>query len=357
MKKLSSDDKEILIRKIKNNELLDNEWLEKLFDLSNQGEFIWPGKYSLEKTLDIQANLNFSSWENLVFNGDNLLALKTLNKAPFKDKIDKLGGVKLIYIDPPFAVGADFHAQVKKGDETKEILAYSDRWDSMSEYYNMLNPRLKAMHELLATDGLIALHCDWRAAPGLRFILDEIFGSDAFVNEIIWHYTGGGRAKKYFSRKHDCIMVYAKGKDWTFNIDAMRTPYKKTSGYAKSGIVSRSGKHYKPHPKGTPFDDVWRIPMVNPMAHERVSYATQKPLALLNRIIKAFSHEGEIIADFFYGSGTSLLSALQLGRRFIGCDLSPLAFKVTLERLTKEGMKEKRHNLAEKLKLSLLNTP
>lgn len=307
-------------------------------------------------------------WAGLLFQGDNVSLLRYLLQngsslglppSPFS----------LIYIDPPFFTETDFHATTphsakketvplvhegKAGQTTAQnrgyqssderVFAYSDTWGGgKAEYFTMLYERIMLMHALLSPKGILCVHCDWRAVPGLRFMLDECFGQDAFVNEIVWHYTGGGRSKRYFSRKHDSILVYAKGKEWTFNIDAVRVPYKETSGYAKAGIVSRKGKRYMPHPLGTPLDDVWNIPMVNPMAKERVAYATQKPRLLLRRLVQAFSNEGDFIGDFFCGSGTTLLEGLENRRRVVGCDFGALAVEVTHERLKDNGFLSKRH--------------
>ena len=148
----------------------------------------------------------------------------------------------------------------------------------------MLFERLLLMRDILAEDGSIYMHCDRRAAPTARLFMDYLFGPERFLGEIIWHYTGGGRSTRYFSRKHDVILHYAKSGRWTFNVDAVRVPYKETSGYARGGIVSAAGKRYAPHPDGTPVDDVWSIPIVNPMSRERLSSPTQKPEALLHRV-------------------------------------------------------------------------
>ena len=199
-----------------------------------------------------------------------------------------------------------------------------------------------AMRTVLKDTGSIYLHCDHSAGHYLKLILDAIFGKEAFRNEIIWHYTGGGRSKRYFSRKHDSVFYYVKcdkkntkGKSlgYTFNIDAIRVPYKKTSGYAKSGIVSKAGKHYKPNPKGTPVDDVWDIPIINPMSKERLGYPTQKPLALLDRIIRASSNPSELILDPFCGCGTAVEAAETLGRQWIGIDISRFSVGLMQERV------------------------
>jgi len=163
--------------------------------------------------------------------------------------------------------------------------------------------------------------------------MDETFGPERYLNEIIWHYTGGGRSTNYFSKKHDHVLWYAKGKSWTFNIDAIRVPYKETSGYAKGGIISASGKKYEPNPLGTPVDDVWDIPIINPLADERIGYPTQKPEILIERIIKASSDEGDLVADFFCGSGTLAAVAEKLGRKWICSDLGKFAIHTTRKRM------------------------
>jgi len=187
---------------------------------------------------------------------------------------------------------------------------------------------------VLKETGSLFLHLDQDAAHYAKVMLDQILGRGRFINEIIWHHTGGGRSRRYFSRKHQTIFWYAAGQRFTFNIDSVRQPYSQTSGYAKSGIRARSGKHYLPHPDGTPIDDVWTIPMVNPMSAERVGYPTQKPLALLDRIIRAASQPGDIVLDPFCGSGTTLVAAEMSARRWIGCDKSECAVEVTSQRIS-----------------------
>lgn len=275
-------------------------------------------------------------WKNKLIWGDNLLVMGSLLER-FAGKID------LIYIDPPFATGADFSftTEIGEGDlalqkeqSVIEEKAYRDTWGrGIDSYISMMNSRLILLRDLLSENGSIFVHCDWRVNPFLRLMLDEIFGGERFLNAIVWHYTGGGRSATYFSRKHDTVLWYAKSDERTFNIDAVRVPYKETSGYAKGGIVAASGKKYEPHPLGTPVDDVWDIPIINPMSAERLGYPTQKPEMLLKRIIEAASSEGDLVADFFAGSGTTLAVAERLGRRWIGCDLSRFAVHVTRKRL------------------------
>ncbi len=278
--------------------------------------------------------------ENWLFHGNNAHVLSTLLQPPWMQQLRQAGGVKLVYMDPPFAVGADFamNGTVPQGAiANRKRIAYTDKWGTGDQsFYTMLFNRLCLVHELLADDGSIMLHCDWRTSAAVRLMLDVIFGKDHFLGEIIWHYTGGGRAKRYFSRKHDTIFHYAKSSRWIFNVDDVRVPYKPTSGYAKGGIVSKEGKRYVPNPLGTPVDDVWDIPIVNPMSAERLAYPTQKPEALLERIILACSRPNDIVADFFCGSGTTLAVAQRLGRRWIGADKGNLAISTTYSRMVQQ---------------------
>ncbi len=161
-------------------------------------------------------------------------------------------------------------------------------------------------------------------------------GGGGLLNEVVWHYTGGGRSKTYFSRKHDVLFWYRKTKEHVFNIDSMRVPYKETSGYAKSGITSKSGKQYLPHPDGTPVDDVWDIPIINPMSKERMGYPTQKPLLLLERIIKASSNPDDIVLDPFCGCGTTVEAAKILDRQFVGIDISSFAIDLVRDKRLKD---------------------
>jgi len=242
------------------------------------------------------------------------------------------GVVALAYIDPPFGTGRGFSWLGEEPSVGGE--AYDDRRAGDSaDYLAWLRQLLRETHRALAPQGSVLLHLDAHAIHHARLLLDEIFGPERFLNEIIWHYTGGGRSKRYFSRKHDTLLWYARGPRWTFNIDAVRVPYKPTSGYAKGGIRSRAGKLYLPHPDGTPVDDVWEIPIVNPLSPERTGYPTQKPLALLKRIIGAMTHPGDLVLDPCCGSGTTAVAAAQLGRRWMAIDSSADAVTLTRQRL------------------------
>jgi len=291
--------------------------------------------------------------------------------------------VDLIYLDPPFNSKADYNiifgTQSNGGDrnDLAQLTAFTDTWEwdekadrrvrlikgaiahpahrairafseiypdgsGMLSYLSYMAERIAAMRRLLKDTGTIYLHCDPNASHYLKLILDEVFGKANFRNEVIWHYTGGGRSKTYFSRKHDVIFVYGKTDARIFNLDAIRVPYKETSGYAKSGITGKSGKRYAPHPKGTPVDDVWNLPIINPMSSERLGYPTQKPLALLKRIVMASSNEGDLVLDPFCGCGTAIEAAHLLGRNWVGIDISSYAIEV----IRRERMKDMRIDLA-----------
>lgn len=291
----------------------------------------WPGYKDME-----QCGCVVGAWANKLIWGDNRQILAALLHGKLREEIEAQGGVKLIYIDPPFCTEADFSMAFKLGRpglaaHNPASVAYRDKWGNPAAFLNMMYERLKLMHELLSPAGSIYVHCDWRMNSCLRLMLDEIFGN--YVNEICWHYTGGGRSAKYFSRKHDSILVYSKSTQFIFNKDEIRIPYKQSSSYAKSGIRARSGKRYLPNPAGAIPDDVWDIPIINPLADERLGYPTQKPERLMERIIRASSRPGDLIADFFCGSGTFPAVAAKLGRKWLAADLGRLAIHTTRKRL------------------------
>ncbi len=243
--------------------------------------------------------------------GNNLAWLASAKE--HQDRFD------LIYLDPPFCSQANYTQRFTIDGTPHQEPAFGDIF-SVDAYLQFIYERLILLKEVLADTGSLFLHCDHQQSHNIRAILDEVFGTAQFRNEIIWHYTGGGRAKRYFSRKHDSIFWYTKSRKWTFNPDPIRVPYKPSSGYAKGGITSKSGKKYLPNPKGTIPDDTWNIPMLNPLAKERTGYPTQKPQALLDRIILACSNPGDRVLDPFMGSGTTGISALKQGRKFVGID-------------------------------------
>lgn len=240
-----------------------------------------------------------------------------------------LGGkVRLICCDPPFNSG-----QIWRDTDTDEA-AYTDTWGrDQDSFAHFLWQRLVLAKQLLTPDGSIFLHGANQETPLLRALCDDVFGPRNFLNQIAWHYTGGGRAVARFSNKHDVILWYRKGDNHIFNPDAVRVPYSQSSRYAGKGIRGRNGKRYMPNPDGTVPDDVWNIPMVNPMSKERTSYPTQKPVELAARMVAAASHPGDVVCDLFCGSGTTLVAAKELGRSWVGIDQSRLAIETSAKRL------------------------
>ncbi|HNW36886.1 MAG TPA: site-specific DNA-methyltransferase [Candidatus Ozemobacteraceae bacterium] len=241
------------------------------------------------------------------------------------------GAFRLVYLDPPFLTG-----RVRVG--TRSDWHYPDTWPGrLSSYLPWLRTRLEAVIPLLMPSGSLVLHLDGRTVHYAKVMLDEVMGENAFVNEIIWHYTGGGRSKSRFSQKHDTLLWYSTGRMPYFDVDAVRIPYKADSGFLLRGVTSKAGRKYGAHPLGTPIDDVWNIPIINPNSPERVGYPTQKPLALLERIISALSAEGEPVADLCCGSGSFVIAAERRGRTWAGGDVSSAALACVAERLAAEG--------------------
>lgn len=239
----------------------------------------------------------------------------------------------LIYADPPFFTGRAHTG--RRAEHT-----FDDQWgDDIDAYLDFLLPRLSACRRLLDERGSLYVHLDWRAVHHARVRLDDVFGSENFLNEIIWSYRTGGVARRWFARKHDTMLLYARhaGRH-VFNVqrageyrtdglnrDADGRPYKST----------RNGRLYF-NADGPAVTDVWDLPFLSTVSSERCDYPTQKPLALLERIIRASSDAGDVVGDFFCGSGTTLVAAQRLGRRWIGCDVNPAAAALAQKRLAEE---------------------
>ncbi len=267
---------------------------------------------------------------NCLFWGDNLLVMRQLPSQ----------SIDLIYSDPPFFSGRQHN--VIFGDQN-ERRSFSDVWKGgMPDYLTWFNARLHEMKRLLKKTGSIYVHCDWHASHYIKVEMDKIFGyggkstQAGFRNEIIHCYKQGGRSSSIFPRKHDVILWYTKTANWTFNPDDIRVPYDLTGGHGRAGRTIVGGKEYKVHPLGKIPEDWWDMSSLNPQAKERVGYPTQKPEALLERIIKASSNEEEIVADFFCGGGTTAAVAQRLNRRWIACDQSRVAVEITADRLTRQ---------------------
>ena len=267
---------------------------------------------------------------NVVYQGDNLPILKEIES----------GKIDLIYIDPPFCAGSVFKSKAWG----KKVVSFNDEWGGgVQSYIHWLSPRLKEFHRLLSHKGVFCLHLDQRSVHYAKVELDKIFGQKNFLNEVIWHYSGGASGKRNYPKKHNTILIYTKTKNYQFNDDDIRIPYEGTGGYQNSNGIVNNGKRYKPNPKGKIPTSVFKIPIIHPNdTKERIGYPTQKPLKLLDRIIKTFTHKGDMVLDGFCGCGTTISSAQNLGRQWLGIDISKDAVSVIRKRMAKEhGLKIK----------------
>ena len=249
------------------------------------------------------------------------------------------GCCDLIYADPPFNSN-------RTVGPTKQLRAtFDDRHgEGVGGFLDFLKPRIIEMHRLLST-GCLYVHLDWRTVHYVKVMLDEIFGQDHFLNEIIWSYRSGGVAKRWFARKHDTLLLYAK-KVGTHTFNQLRHGEYRTldlrmSSDGRPFKQTRNGRLYF-HPDGPAIPDVWDIPFLSTVSKERVGYPTQKPEALLERVIQASSNEGDLVADFFCGSGTALAVAARLKRRWLGCDLNPDAVEIAQRRVEKNAIMGRR---------------
>jgi site-specific DNA-methyltransferase (adenine-specific) len=271
-----------------------------------------------------------------LFLGDNLAVMWALLEE-YEGKID------LIYADPPFFTNRRYPARIGRGEDSRKpkewLLAdgYPDHWTDISAYLDMLYPRLVLMHRLLSPTGTLYLHLDWHANAYARLLLDELFQPERLLNEIIWVYHGPSPIRTAFNRKHDTILSYTKGEAYTFNVDAVRQPYDPQT--VKTFASSRKAGFGKvPNlERGKVPEDWWYFPVVARLHNERTGYPTQKPQALLERIILASSNPGDLVADFFCGSGTTPVAAAGLGRRFLACDAAWRSIHTTRTRLVSQS--------------------
>lgn len=289
---------------------------------------------------------------NTLFTNDNLFILSGLNSQ----------SIDLIYLDPPFNSKRLYSAPIgskSAGASFKDMWtwqdineAYLDKLVSdypmlvdfvvsveelhskaMKAYITYMTQRIIEMHRVLKETGSIYLHCDPTASHYLKVVLDRIFGKENFRNEIVWAYNWGGRPKNCWARKHDIILMYSKNKqEWSFNSDDIRVPYMTQIEGRKNPLVSRER-----HMKGQIPTDVWNLPVIHANSEERTGYPTQKPLALLHRIVKASSNEGDIVLDPFCGCATTCVAAQQLNRYWIGIDIEEKAVDVLVERLSNDA--------------------
>ena len=315
-------------------------------------ELRWTGKRPYKSTQYYPAQLretygeDQNGWMNKIFWGDNLQVMSHLLK-------EYRGQIDLIYIDPPFDSKADYKKKIdvkgvgkaESDSSTFEEKQYGDIWTN-DEYLQFMYERLILLRELLSERGSIYLHCDWHRSAYLRLLLDEVFGANNFRNEIVWSYFGFKRAtSKKFPQKHDVIYSYTKSPDYIWNVqykphspEYIKRFKKDANGRLYRDDVNPTGGGtriiYLDEVEGDIVDSVWTdIPPVNPVAKERQNYPTQKPEALIERIIKSSTNPGDLVFDCFMGSGTTQAVAMKLGRRFIGADINLGAIQTTTKRL------------------------
>lgn len=306
--------------------------------------------YEVEKQEQVGDPSQGSGFENLVIRGECLSACAYLKEQGIK--------VDLVYIDPPFASGADYSKKVyirrnpkmaekiKKAEEELEIeelkafeeTMYGDIWKK-EDYLNWMYENLMAIKEVMSEKSSIYMHLSWHIGHYVKILMDEVFGEDNFRNEIIWHYRTGNLSNKQFQRKHDTIFFYTKEADWFFTPQEIKEYYFCLYGPGfKSSFEGRqsSADEYGEY-RISQVDDVWDISGVFTLSQEHQQYTTQKPEALLERIIKASSSEEMVIADFFGGSGVTAKVAHDLGRKFIHVDFGINSIQTTRDRLVEAG--------------------
>ena len=408
MGRLSEQEQQEIIRYLEAGKSLPEKYRFLLFEDKREVELVWNGKSNeianvvlpfqiieqvdepraenpsetqLQGELDIDPRgRQLKGWTNKLIWGDNKLILSSLKNGPMRQEIEEQGGLKLIYIDPPFDVGANFSMDIEIGEDsfTKkpnilEEIAYRDTWgDGTDSFLAMIYERLLLMCDLLADGGSIYVHCDWHLSGHMRLVMDEVFGRENFRNEIIWQrdsqIRGAKRTSKQFPRVHDTLLFYSKDRQWNFSqpykeltdkqISAYRYTEKNTGrkyrtsdlGYYTEESIKRleseglihisstgvkSKKYYLDEAKavvGDIWTDIFGFNVIS-QSKEKTGYPTQKPTNLCERIITTSSNEGDLIADFFCGSGTTAAVAEKLGRKWIAGDLGKFGIHTTRKRL------------------------
>jgi adenine-specific DNA-methyltransferase len=284
-------------------------------------------------------------WRNKLIWGENALVMNSL--------LDQFAGrLDFCYIDPPFATGADFSFTAVVGDDeleldkeqsTVEEKAYSDTWGAgATSYLTMMSERLELIRGLLADEGTMIVHCDWHMSSHIRLLLDEVFGRDRFLNEIVWTYKRWTTRVSLLPRLHDTLFWYAKGQKYVFNQPMVPNVTPNPSQYVSAKdsrgrtVVLRDeeGRPIKRDVRDEiPVADYWDVPLMSPVSVERVGFPTQKPERLLARLVEMATEPGALVADFFSGSGTTMAVAEKLGRRWIDCDLGRFGIHLTRKRL------------------------
>ena len=381
---LSQQERDLIANLIRDGKPVPARYIPSISDNPLKTELIWPGKSTLMDTsvlpfqsiehideprkgtsqqfdlfsMSESTGRQSGGWTNKLIWGDNSLILSSLIHGPIRAEIEKAGGLKLVYIDPPFDVGSDFSIDIEVGDESVkknpsvvEEVAYRDTWGrGIDSYATMIYSRVKQIHELLAVDGSAYIHVDWRLTATMRMICDEIFGSENFQREIIWAIQTASGFKSTVNnwiRSHDTILYYTKSENKVFNKEFSELDDRTKRRYDKVDDDGRSYKVYKntdgserrvylDTSNGRPISDVWDdiigFQTVNNTG-EYLQYPTQKPEKLLERIIAASTQPGDLVADFFTGSGTTLAVAEKLGRKWIGADLGRFAIHTSRKRL------------------------
>ena len=290
---------------------------------------MWPGRGAIapRPVAPLRPVEGDSNAPNLLIRGDNRVVMTALAGEPWAARLEALGGVAMVYMDPPFFSGRDFFVREHGEDGA---LAYSDRWPGgLAEFLATLEEQLALAWALLREGGTMMIHLDQRVAPHARLLADELFTGGHLVNEIIWHYHSGGGSRRGFGRKHDVILFYAKGEDYPFHADAARVPYEAKIAAKRKALF---------HPEGKVAPDVWTISRPPNHAAEWTGYPTQKPLAVLERLIAVASNPGDLVLDPFGGSGTTAVVAARLGRRFLHLDAGAESMRVAGERLRLDGV-------------------
>ncbi|HKF50653.1 MAG TPA: site-specific DNA-methyltransferase [Terracidiphilus sp.] len=379
MAKLTEQEQQEVVRFIEAGKPLPDQYRFLLFDDKREVELVWNGKTNevtnvvlpfqvieqvdeprAEKPEDLalQPGLfdargrQLKGWTNKLIWGDNKLILSSLKNGPLRDEIEAQGGLKLIYIDPPFDVGADFSMDIEIGEDTftkkpgiLEEIAYRDTWGKgRDSFISMIYERLQLMEGLLSPDASIFVHCDWRVNALIRMALDEVFGKDNFRNEIYWYYYNKmpDTRKGVFPRATDTIFWYVKNHASRYHFEPLlekrAAPVKqlqrvKIDGRMVNARDEQGNVLYSERAERV-VDNVWRLSMLQPADKtQNLGYATQKPETIADRIIRACTEKGDLVADFFVGSGTTAAVAEKLGRRWIVSDLGKFAIHTTRKRM------------------------
>lgn len=318
-----------------------------------------------DKRVSFAISERISQGKNMLANGDNLAFMQYLLEDHHMAE-----RLQLVYIDPPFFSKANYGTEVKLESHHIEKMpvikqkAYHDVWeDGMEEYLQMLVPRLYMIRDLLKEEGCLWVHLDWHGVHYVKILLDEIFGEKNFINEVIWHYKSGGVSKRYFARKHDTLLFYAKSADYYFKAQKEKSYNRDFKPYRFKGVEEYQdnlGWYTMVNMK-----DVWQINMVGRTSGERTGYATQKPEQLLERILESCTQEGDLCADFFGGSGTLAAVADRMKRSWIYSDIGRLAAANAHKRMTgktlegydfylEEGLQERSSEIVAELRREVL---